>query len=231
MAKTSMSVRAKSKIQLPGPSNRTVVIGRTGSGKSHFGAWLLSTQNFDSMPWVIIDFKDEHTDIINQIERAIPIGFDTIPDRPGIYILKPMSHESAELEQWLWKVYYHTNIGLFFDEAFPVGQHNEAFNTILMQGRSKNIPVIACTQRPVGISVYCFSEASYYMIFDLTKKGDRIKVSQEIGEISSRYNLPDYHSYYYDVKNKYLDKLGPAPDEKLILAKIDVKIPVQRRTL
>lgn len=223
----------KSKIRLPGPANRTVIIGRTGSGKSHFAAWLLSTQNFDVMPWIIIDFKDEDKDIINNIERIQHLTFeDEIPERPGVYIIKPMSGDKDEIEQWLWNVFYHGNVGLFFDEVFPMGQYNEAFNTILMQGRSRNIPIIACTQRPTNISVYCFSEASFYMVFDLTKKKDRQTVSNEIG-IPSNYVLPEYHSYYYDVGKKYLDKLGKAPEQKKILSRIEAKIPVEKikRTL
>lgn len=220
----------KSNVRFPGPSNRTTVIGRTGSGKSHFAAWLLSIQNFDAMPWVIIDFKDEHTDIINKIDRITPIGFDDVPDRPGLYILKPMSSDSDEIEQWLWKVFQHGNIGLFFDEVFPLGQNNEAFNTILMQGRSRMIPVIVCTQRPTNISVYCFSEASFYFVFDLTKKRDRQTISHEIG-IPQNYQLPEYHSYYYDVGKKASNRLAPAPAEGAILAAIEKRLPQQRRIL
>jgi len=220
----------ETKVRFPGPSNRTTVIGRTGSGKSHFAAWLLSIQNFDEMPWVIIDFKDESTDIINQIPRVQSIGFDDVPERPGLYIIKPMSSDTDAIEQWLWKVFSHGNIGLFFDEVFPLGQHNEAFNTIMMQGRSRMIPVIVCTQRPTNISVYCFSEASFYFVFDLTKKRDRQTVSHEIG-IPQDYNLPEYHSYYYDVGKKTSTKLLPAPREGEILTAIEAKLPPTRRTL
>ncbi len=226
-----MTVRAKSQIRLPGPTNRTTVIGRTGSGKSQFASWLLSTQNFDAMPWVIVDFKDEDKDIINQIDGVILIDYSVVPDKPGLYMLKPMDGDDG-LDEWLWKVYYKGGIGLMFDEVFPIGQHSKPFNTILMQGRSKHIPVIVCTQRPSNISVYCFSEASYYMIFDLTKIGDRKKVSEEISQIPRSYQLPEYHSYYYDVSGKYLEKLGPAPDAQIILSRIAKKMPPPpRRTL
>jgi hypothetical protein len=225
--------RPKSQIRLPGPSNRTTVIGRTGSGKSQFATWLLSTQNFDAMPWVIIDFKDEQTDIINRIDNVVLIDYDVIPEHPGIYMLKPRSGEvKNELSEWLDEVLIHGDIGLFFDEVFPMGQYNESFNTILMQGRSKNVPIICCTQRPSNVSTYCFSEASYCMIFDLSRVGDRKRVHEEFAFIPRNYELPEYHSYYYDVARKYDDKLGPAPDRKKILSLIKAKMPEPpRRTL
>lgn len=224
-------MKKRSKFRLPDSSNRTTVIGRTGSGKSHFAAWLLSTQNFDFMPWVIVDFKDEDKDIINQIDRVQYLDYgDPIPERPGVYILKPLEGDES-LTDWLWKVFRHGYCGLFFDEVFPLGQHNKAFNTIMMQGRSRNIPVIVCTQRPTNISVYCFSEASYCYVFDLTKTKDRQTVHNEISAIPVKYVLEPYHSFYYDVVGKQVLTVKPAPSAGVILDNIDAKIPVQRRTL
>lgn len=222
----------KSNFVLPGIENRSVVVGRTGSGKSHFGAYLLSRQDIDYLPWIIVDFKDEHKDIINNITRSIEIDYsDDIPTKPGIYIIKPMSGDKEEITDFLWRVFHQGNCGLFFDEVFPMGQHNEAFNTILMQGRSKNVPCIICTQRPTNISVYCFSESSFFFIFDLTKTSDRKKINEEISQIPAKYVLPKHCSFYYNVTEKYVGKLGPAPSKDEILDAIDAKIPVQRRTL
>jgi hypothetical protein len=225
---------AASTITLPGTSNRTLIIGRTGSGKSYFGVWLLSMQNFDVMPWVIIDFKDEDSDIINQIDGLQYLSlYDALPKRPGIYIIKPTSGEikDGSLAAWFQAVFDSGGgIGLYIDEVFPIGQYNEPFNTILMQGRSKFIPVIACTQRPTNISVYCFSEASYIFVFDLTKKNDRKTIASEL-PIDSNYDLPEYHSYYFNVSKKHLAKLGPAPDGSEVLLDIAAKMPKQKRTL
>lgn len=226
------SVRAKSQIRLPGPSNRTTVIGRTGSGKSHFAAWLLSTQNFDSMPWVIIDFKDEDTDIINNIDGVIYIDDWSIPRAPGIYMIKPTLEDMESLSQWFRDVLRNGHVGVFIDELFPIGQHDKAFNNLMLQGRSKKTPVICCTQRPANVSTYAFSEASFFIVFDVTKISDRRKIHEEISFIPTNYSLPEYHSYYYDVAKKYDDKLGPAPSEREILAKIQAKMPPPpRRTL
>lgn len=185
------------------------------------------------MPWVIIDFKDEDKDIINKIDGVIYLDYDTLPERPGIYMLKPRTSDIHGLfTDWLWMVLEHGNIGLYFDEVFPVGQRNEAFNTIMMQGRSKHIPVIACTQRPANVSTYCFSEATYVMVFDLTRVDDRKRVHSEFSFIPTNYSLPEYHSFYYNVPKKYDDKLGPAPNEREILRKIAAKMPPPaRRTL
>lgn len=227
------SLKMKSQIRLPGPSNRSTVIGRTGSGKSQFATYLLARQNFDVMPWVIVDFKNESSDIINNISGALLIDDWSIPEEPGIYLIKPRSRDvKGDLSDWLEAVLEHGNIGLFFDEVFPMGQYNDSFNTIMMQGRSKNVPIICCTQRPSNVSTYCFSEASFCFIFDLSRIGDRKRVSEEFAFIPRNYQLPEYHSYYYDVAKKYDDRLGPAPHRKRILQLIAEKMPPPpRRTI
>jgi Helicase HerA, central domain len=218
--------------RLPDTSDRTAVIGRTGSGKSHFAAWLLSTQNFDEMPWIIIDFKHEHSDIINQIPRVQYLSYsDPLPIRPGLYMLKARTRDKDEMHEWLERILANGNIGLFFDEVFPIGQWNHSFNEIMMQGRSRNVPVIVCTQRPSNVSTYCFSEATFYYIFDVTKVSDRKKINEEIPLIPRDYKLEEYNSFYYDVPKKVFMPVKPAPDAKTIIENIDEKNPYYRRTL
>lgn len=222
----------KNTFRLPDQTNRTTVMGRTGSGKSHFAAWLLSTQNFDSMPWIIVDFKNEDSDIINQIPRMQYLDYaDPLPTRPGLYMLKARTRDKDEMEEWLESILAHGDIGLYFDEVFPIGQHNHSFNEIMMQGRSRNVPVIVCTQRPSNVSTYCFSEATFYYVFDLTKVSDRKKINEEIPRISKDYKLDEFHSFYYDVPKKVLMPVLPAPESNAILEMIDEKNPIYRRTL
>jgi hypothetical protein len=72
-----------------------------------------------------------------------------MPRKPGLYRMRVDPQDEDNLEQWLWDVWKRGNIGLFIDEVALVPQKH-AFKAILRQGRSKLIPVIACTQRPVG---------------------------------------------------------------------------------
>ena len=184
------------------------------------------------MPWVIIDFKRD--ELINSIEKAEYITFDSeLPKRPGIYILPVLPGEEVELTDFFWRVYnradgsYENAIGIYVDESTMIDRSNKAFHAILTQGRSKKIPVFILTQRPRHLSVYCFSEASIYQVFDLIRKDDRIKVAEDTG-VSPYYKLDDYHSYYFIVSDKSLHKLSPVPDEETILAKIDAKLPTRR---
>ena len=195
---------------LPGASDRTVVIGPTGSGKTVGAAWLLSRQRFDRRPWVALDFKDEELwDLVGSPPmreislRQMPdkLGFHRLPVRPG--------HEEA-LEEWLWKVWEKGNIGLFVDEVSLVPRKS-AFKAILRQGRSKRIPVIACTQRPVDCEREVFSESQFRMFYGIEdlRDWDVIKGLFRHGDVTAP--LPPFWSYWYDAKNKTCLTLRPVP--------------------
>jgi hypothetical protein len=217
-------------IRLPSSSDRIVIVGRTGSGKSQAGSWHLSMQAFDTMPWVVLDSKDDPDEIFNRVAMAQQITYKELPSKPGIYILKILPGESEELEGWLWRAWQRGDIGIFVDEGTMIDKYSKSFNSMLNQGRSKRIPMIILTQQPVNVSGYVFSEAGFWQVFDLTRMSDRKKV-EENTNIPRDYNLPDYHSYYYDVGKKNLVTFAPVPDAEVILRNIDAKHPKKRRYL
>ncbi len=176
----------------PTDQQRTVVLGRTGSGKSQFSIALLSTRNFDEMPWIIIDFKGE--DLLQDILRAVNGSikskggdiikhispFDPVPVKPGLYYMKlrPILDTPA-LEAWLWKLHgdkrgtlggkkYVGNAGLMIDEGYCMPQplRGGAFDVILTQGRSLHIPVIVLYQRPVWMSRFAVAQADFFAVFE-----------------------------------------------------------------
>ena len=209
-------------VRLPSITDRTVLIGGTGSGKTVAGLWHLSKQPIDGMPWLIIDFK--HDDNISSIPYAQHVELGA-PLLNGVYIVRPMLHEKDELEAYLWSIWQQEDIGVFVDEGFMLTE-SEAFNTILMQGRSKHVPVIVCTQRPVKVSRFVFSEASLIQVFRVNDKRDR-KTIAEFAPIFADKNeaqLPRFYSYYYDVAQNRLTTLKPVPKMAAINATFSAKL-------
>lgn len=221
----------KNPIRFPGVSDRTAIVGRTGSGKTVYAVWVLSRQSFDSMPWVILDFKRD--ELINSIKGAKHIGYETIPTKPGIYILHPIPGETEKLETYLWGIWKQGNIGLYVDEGYMIGP-SDAFEAILTQGRSLRIPTIILSQRPVWLTRFAFSEATFLNIFDLSDDEDMKTVRRYVkrklwGELKD--DIPEYHSYFYDAAQKRLIALGPAPKGEKIIEAIEAKLKPIRRTL
>jgi hypothetical protein len=210
--------------RIPGIDQRVTIVGRTGSGKTQGGAYILSQAPFDLIPYVIMDFKREK--LFNEIPGIRELSPDKVDYRelnqPGLFIMRPTLRQSEEVESFLWTVWEHENIGLFIDEGYMIGK-SQAFVACLTQGRSKNIPMITLTQRPRFISGFVFSEADYLMIFQLSKPEDRKTVQDYVDQdISGR--LPKHHSYWYDVGDDKLVLLRPVPDREWIKSTIQGKI-------
>jgi DNA helicase HerA-like ATPase len=216
-------------IRLPKTSQHLAIIGRNGTGKTQAALWHLSMMPIDRHPYVAIDFKgDEH---INAIERAKHISLETLPQSAGVYVVhpSPADTKSGRMEEFLWRVYEREHIGLWIDEGYMLGD-SEAFETLLTQGRSKRIPIVTLTQRPVWVSRFVFSESMFYQIFALTDRRDK-KTVESFAPVNMDGKLPEYHSYYYDVAKDRLTALKPVPEEGTILATIDAKLKTIKRGL
>jgi DNA helicase HerA-like ATPase len=207
---------------VPTTSEHTTVIGKTGSGKTQGGSFLLANAPFDQMPYVILDFKREG--LFAEIAEIRELPFDdpkaaiSMLSQPGLFIVHPRPDQTDEVDDLLWAIWSHEYCGVFIDEGYMVGK-SKAYETVLTQGRSKNIPVITLTQRPSWISRYAFSEAAYFMIFRLTDKRDRDTVQSFVdADISER--LPPFYSYWYDVNQEKVVILRPVPDRQIIIETI-----------
>lgn len=189
-------------VRFPNNTNRTVVIGPTGSGKTVFGMWLLSTLktlDWTRTPVIIFDFKgDELIEELEYVGAATEIDVRArIPREAGLYIVRPHPHEGDLVDAMLWKIWDRGNIGVFVDEGYMLDK-SKAFAAILTQGRSKKIPVIILAQRPVWLSRFAFSESQYFAIFNLIDERDRKTVQSFVNADISRRRLP-YHCLWYDV--------------------------------
>lgn len=216
--------------RLPGNSHRTVITGRTGSGKTQFGYWLLTKADFDSQPWVIVDYKGD--DLLNASGRVEEIGFKDIPKYPGLYKISPLMAEDEAMDEWLIKCWYREKIGFYMDEGYRLPRTGQGFNAILTQGRSKRLPAIILTQRPSWISKFVFSEADFFAIMHLNEKNDRKRVLEFTGDkINIDERLEDYWAHWYDVGKDTAFKLKPVPKAEDLVEILHSRLKPKRRIL
>lgn len=204
----------------PTTGQHTTIIGRTGSGKTQAGAWLLSEANFDEMPYIIFDYKgDQLLNTVGAIPHSI---YADPPDKPGLYIVHPMPMEDEAVDHFLWKIHARGRTGLYFDEGFMVAK-SKALEAILMQGRSKEIPCTILSQRPSWMSRYAFSEASHFAVFHLNDRRDQMKVK----EFFSNYNegrMAKYHAQWYNVNHDCNFILQPVPGADSITQRFNERL-------
>lgn len=230
----------------PDDSHRTVIIGRTGEGKSVRALDILSRQNFDEIPWVIIDYKgDDHLEaLLKQNKREIKrISLeDKPPKNPGLYYMHPRPIlDDKEMEAWLMKVHKQGDIGLFIDEGYAMPNYGNSpgFTLILTQGRSLHIPVICLYQRPVWMSRFAIAQSDFRCLFKLDDERDAKVAKQFVKPAYTKSGnklgpmeleaLPKYHSLWHDVGRGQAAILIPAPERQAILQNFKLRLTPQRK--
>lgn len=212
-------------VKWPGPTDRTLVLGRTGSGKTTASEWLLSGVDFETQPWLILNTKSDPS--INQI-AAIPgvrtITVDDTPGDKGLYVVNPLPGEMLKTNELLHRVWEKQHCGVFVDEVYMLGLNSSGLNACLTQGRSRFIPMIVCSQRPAWCSKFVFSESDYVMLFNLQRLEDR-KTIGGLVPVDKNYRLDRYCSYWYNVGDNEIVTFDPVPNSARILNTFRAKFP------
>lgn len=229
--------RGVADFRFPDLSHRVTINGRTGSGKTVAASWLLSRAQFDKQPFIIVDFKGEK--LFSRIEKRIELSLkDKLPTRPGIYHIKLLPTDETENENWLWKIWKHTKIGLFIDEGYllPHDGRSKAYKAIMTTGRSRELPTYTLSQRPVGLPRHTFSEQDFYMCFDVNDDRDLDTISQwtpkdGIWADMDTNLLPEFNSRWYEIGRRYSCILSPCPDEEKILETFDHRLTPRKRMI
>lgn len=220
-------------INLPNMTNRTVVIGETGTGKSVFALWLLANQEWNKYPWTVLDYKgdgliDEVFSIKHPLIKTLKVG-DKPPKKPGLYRLCPnVETDDAEVLKYLWGLYYNEDNGLYIDEGYAVPDEKNCapLNAIFTQGRARNTPVICCYQRPVFMSRFAVAQASFVSVFEQDDERDLKTTKQFVRDakapngtlITPFTELPKHYSLWYDKGARRTDVLQPCPPPAQVLA-------------
>jgi hypothetical protein len=220
-------------MRFPDDTERHSIVGATGSGKTHAALWQLSRRDFDTKPWIIYDFKNE--ELINDLEGVQHLTEQSqIPERPGIYIVHPHPANEEAVEKQMWQIWEHGNTGVYVDEGYMIGANSKAFRALLTQGRSKHIPMIVLSQRPVWMDRFVFSESQVFQVFLLQDEDDYRHVMRFVpfkrqrwfieGKYRTPPRLPTFHSYYYDQRTDQLEHIGPVPDRDAVLDTFDKRL-------
>lgn len=224
--RASTPLRREDLPRLPGPTDRLAVIGRTGSGKTHFSVWSLSHANWVERPWLIFDYK--HDGLIKKIPRLEHLKItDKVPKEAGLYAVHPLPLDTDATEAMLWRIWAKGNTGVYIDEAHILPDKG-GLQAILTQGRSKNIPAIVVTQRPSWVSRFVFSEADYYSVFHLNDTRDRKTVGSFVPVDMDR-PLDSRNSWWHDVATNRSYRMLPVPAAPTILNTFDERGGSQTR--
>jgi len=213
--------------RLPNDTERVVITGMTGTGKSQAALWQLSDRSYTLMPWVILDFKRD--DLIAQIPHTKEITYEEPLNTPGLYIVRPgpTDVEDGHVDAFFIKLLEHENVGIYIDEGYMM-KNSSGLNAVLTQGRSKRLPVIFLTQRPKLVSLFAFTEAQFIQVFYLQFQQDRDRVQEyfpshvDIDDVVK--DLPEHESLWYDVKQREVVQLRPVPGLDTILARFDERL-------
>jgi DNA helicase HerA-like ATPase len=212
----------------PHTDEHVAILGGTGTGTTTFASHVLSVAPFDRMPYVAIDMKGD--ELLSQINLLREIGLhEKIPSQPGLFVIRPIPSDQDGIEAWLYKLWRQENTGLYVDEAYLLPDKNWTQN-ILAQGRSKRIPGIFSSQRPVNVPRSVFSESSHIVAFRLNDRRDIATVGEFTPRGMMDARLPDFHSRWYSPKwDESTDKspgyvLKPVPPAENIIERINARL-------
>lgn len=204
-------------VHFPGPTERALIIGRTGSGKTVLASYILSLQDIEARPWIIFNAKRDPLFEELAERKAIrgELGVNSKPPKsPGLYVVHYLpAGQDKQIEALLWRIWEKGNIGIWVDEmySFPQG---DAFAAILTQGRTKRLPVIALAQRPTHISRFAVSETSYFACFRIIDDRDW-KTIRGFCPVPDPFRPAEYSCFWYDVKRDQKFMLQPVRHESI----------------
>lgn len=215
-------------MNFPNDEQRIGIYGQNGSGKTVAALWNLEKRSWSNanaarpMPWTIIDFKRDRT--IAQIPRLEELDVNASPPKhPGLYVIRPMPHETDEIEEYMFKMWENQRHGALFDEGYMIPRMSKAFKALMTQGRSLRLPAIVLSQRPAYLSPWMMSEMNFHQVFFLATPADKERMREWIPGYDGSLEK-NYHSIYYDQDRHETTYLKPVPDEDEILNRFDMKM-------
>ncbi|MNG10011.1 hypothetical protein D3C84_934560 [compost metagenome] len=111
-----------------------------------------------------------------------------------------LNDKDLYFEEFFKWAYFTRNITLLVDEAMEVSENPFSiprhYKGILTRGRTRDVSVWSCTQRPAGLSPMIISQSKHIFMFNLRKKEDRKKIADSTG-VPEFMDNPSGHYFWY----------------------------------
>ena len=191
-------------------SEHVFIAGQTGTGKS-----VLAEIYLAGMGRVIkLDTKGEYYErkkkglvqwrgLKEGTDFTIVFKLSEIDDvtTPKIIYVPSFQEMTIETYDELMKyVYQREDTILWIDELMEVApsafKYPPYLKGLYTRGRSKNVAVWACTQRPSDIPAICLANSSHYFIFAMQLPSDREKIAKATGQ-PEFFKQPTGYDFYY----------------------------------
>lgn len=191
------------------PNKHVLICGTTGTGKSYLAEQYLKGYKFV----IKLDTKNETDErrrkglsawegLIEGQDFTVCSNFDDLDniDTDKI-IFNPSYYEQTEelFNQFFDWVFLRENTIVWIDEVMGIGTSQKMPRSLLRcytQGRSKNVGLWACSQRPAGIPTIILANSDYYFIFNLNNINDRKRMYEMTG-MREMLELPKGHNFWY----------------------------------
>jgi energy-coupling factor transporter ATP-binding protein EcfA2 len=204
------------------PSERWIILGKTGSGKTEFVKYLLRIVS-GKMPVVIVDPKEywlgRFPKWAEKKEKGSvdkPRLVDTFNPKWHVQCLQPDPDDPDDdrLSQLCSDVLKHGNVLVYFDESEDIATANfvpKHIRRIWKTGRAKGVGAWVSTQAPRGIPRIFKSQAEHFI---------SLKVGQEdIDPVAELLHAADedvrglmnFEWLYYNVKMDVAEWNAPVP--------------------
>lgn len=198
------------------PKNKHVFVsGMTGTGKSYLCEHFLRTYDYV----VKLDTKNETDErrfynqsawngLVEHTDFDVTSDFYELDEIGTPKIIYNVDFENQNIDHFNeffnW-IFQRGNTILWIDELMSIGtvqKYPPALGRLLQQGRSKNIGVWCCTQRPSGIPSITLANSSYFFIFDMALPNDRKKLMETTGMPEMLERPSGYNFWYYRMGDK-----------------------------
>ena len=187
---------------LPRRTERMLIVGTTGCGKTTLASHLLEASNYGCI--LVIDPKcmyggpngQEGYKLVRRPSdlRKCRRGDTRIQFRPDEKHSTVWDYD--EVYRW---AYRRRDVMVYTDETFAVMHRSyspDGLRACITQGRELGVGMIFATQRPKGIDLRILTESEVFAMFELRHREDRKRMAEFMGE-EVLVPLPRYAFWFW----------------------------------